>query len=114
MRVFIPETDDELLQECTVETMRASGSGGQHVNTTDSAVRITHLQTGITIKVQQSRSQHQNKVLALELLRAKLEKLNEVKKPRIKTRRSKSAKQKILSKKKKHSSLKESRKKVNY
>jgi peptide chain release factor 2 len=94
--------------------MRASGSGGQHVNTTDSAVRLTHLPTGITVKVQKSRSQHANKDAALEILRTKLEALNKVKKPRKKTKMSRSLKTKNLEKKKKHSLLKKSRGKVDY
>ncbi len=113
--IVIPFSDDDLLEECNVETMRASGKGGQHVNTTDSAVRLTHIKTGVTVKVQESRSQHENKRIALELLRKKLEKLNKVKKPRVKTRISKSMKMKNLEKKKKHSELKKARsKKIEY
>ena len=113
--IAIPFSDDDLLEECNVETMRASGKGGQHVNTTDSAVRLTHIKTGVTVKVQESRSQHENKRIALELLRKKLEKLNKVKKPRVKTRISKSMKMKNLEKKKKHSLLKKARsKKIDY
>lgn len=58
--------------EIKFETMRASGAGGQHVNKTDSAVRATHLATGITVKVQTERSQHANKRLALLLISQKL------------------------------------------
>jgi protein subunit release factor A len=110
--VFIPELDGDLISLCKVETMRAGGRGGQHVNTTDSAVRLTHVPTGVSVKVQKSRSQHENKMIAVRILRDRLEDLNKVKKPRKKTRVSKSVKAKNLDKKKKHSLLKQGRRKV--
>lgn len=61
------------------ETMRSSGSGGQHVNKTESAVRAIHLPTGISVKVQSERSQHANKNTALLLLKHKLQKQKEIK-----------------------------------
>lgn len=64
---------DFKLSEITFDTMRASGPGGQHVNKTESAVRATHMSTGISVKVQNGRSQHANKNMAILLLRHKLE-----------------------------------------
>lgn len=85
-KIFLPPLDDDLLAECKVDTYRASGSGGQHVNVTDSAVRLTHLPTGIVVTSQKERSQHLNKKDCLEKLRKKVEALNYKKPRRIATR----------------------------
>ncbi len=72
----LPEVEDVDIQikddDLKIDTMRAQGAGGQHVNKTESAIRITHIPTGTIVFVQEDRSQHKNKAKALKMLRAKL------------------------------------------
>ena len=109
--VHIPDSDEDLLKECNVDTFRAGGKGGQHLNKTESAVRMTHLPTGTVVSCQDERSQYQNKRKCLLQLRGKLVALNYRPPKRIPTRKPRSAKEKILETKRKQSQKKQLRQK---
>lgn len=109
-KIILPERDEDLLAECEVQTFRASGSGGQHVNVTDSAVRLIHLPTGLVVASQSQRRQYLNKQECLSKLRLLVDKLNYRKPKRIPTNPSKSVKKKDAQKKIKHSQKKSLRK----
>jgi peptide chain release factor 2 len=109
--IILPESDDDLLRECEVETFRASGPGGQHVNKTESAVRLRHLPSGVVVTAQQERSQHRNKALCLEKLREKVERLNYRAPKRVPTRIPRAAKKRTLEEKTRRGQIKRLRSK---
>lgn len=90
--LIVPADDRTLLSECSVTTFRSSGRGGQHVNKTESAVRMRHCPTGIVVTCRKERSQYLNKMTCLKRLRKRLEKLTENPKERIPTQLPKKAK----------------------
>ncbi len=109
--IQLPESDEDLLRECAVDTFRSSGPGGQHVNKTESAVRLRHLPSGVVVTSQQERSQHRNKSLCLQKLREKIARLNYQPAKRVPTRVPRSAKNRTLEEKARRSRIKRLRSK---
>lgn len=116
-RYDIPRTDEDLLAQCVVNTFRSTGHGGQSVNTTDSAVRLRHVPSGIVVVARRERSQYLNKQAALARLRQRLEDANAaiargeaVRKPQ---QRSQAMRERILSDKRARAAVKRSRSRVD-
>ncbi|HXQ34342.1 MAG TPA: peptide chain release factor-like protein [Anaerolineales bacterium] len=109
--IILPESDEDLLRECEVETFRSSGPGGQHVNKTESAVRLRHVPSGVVVTSQQERSQHRNKALCLQKLRKKVAQLNYRPATRIPTKVSRSTRNRTLEEKARRSQIKRLRSK---
>jgi protein subunit release factor A len=105
----IPETDEALLAECDVHVFRASGPGGQSVNTTDSAVRLVHRPTCVTFVCRRERSQLRNKTECVRRLRTRLEALGRTRTPRVPTRPSAGARKRRVDSKVRHARIKRMR-----
>lgn len=113
-KIILPESDEDLLALCVVYTYRSGGSGGQHVNKTDSAVRLVYRPCNIVVTCQEERSQLMNKMRCLQKLRNKVAALNYRKPKRIPTKIPRSKKEEGLNKKTRHGEKKKLRSKVNY
>lgn len=110
---FASQSLDDVARDCEVSVFRATGPGGQGVNTTDSAVRMKHLPTGITVTARESRSQFRNRQLCLQKLRMIFERKAQPPKIRKKTRIPRRAKKRRLQDKRMTSEKKAARKKVD-
>ena len=111
--ISLSDSDAALLSECKVETFRSGGKGGQHANKTESAVRLTHIKSGIQVTCQDERSQYLNKLKCIKELRLRIEKNNYVPPKRIRTKPTKGSIERRLLSKKYKSEKKKNRKKPN-
>jgi len=108
------KTDDrkKLLAACEVTTFRASGPGGQHRNRRESAVRLKHIPTGIVVVATERRSQHQNRMMALERLARRLELRRRKRRPRKATAPTGASRERRLSQKKRRATVRKTRGRV--
>jgi ribosome-associated protein len=108
-------TDRDILErEVEVDVFRASGPGGQHVNRTESALRLTHPPSGVVVIAQDSPSQHRNRAVAFERLIERLEQLNYVPKKRVATKPTKASKRRRIEGKKGRGAIKKTRGRVSH
>ncbi len=112
--IHIPDSDDALLSECKVETFRSRGKGGQHANKTESAVRLTHIKSGIQVTCQDERSQYLNKIKCIKELRHRIKRNNYIPPKRIKTKPTRGSIERRLTTKKFKSEKKKNRRKPNF
>jgi len=105
---------ETLEREVETDVFRSSGPGGQHVNKTNSALRLTHWPSGVVVVAQDSPSQHRNREIAFERLAARLERLNFVPKKRIPTKPTKAAKKRRIEGKKQVGARKRLRGRVSH
>jgi peptide chain release factor 2 len=109
--IKLPESDEELLRECEVETFRSGGPGGQHVNKVETGVRLRHTPSGIVVNCREERSQYRNKMTCVRKLREEAARLNYCPPKRVKTRRTRAAKERTLEEKSRRSRVKRLRSK---
>src|SRR5688500_17129489 len=109
--IILPESNENFLRECKHATFLPSGPGGQHVNKSESAVRLQHVPSGVVVTSLQERSQHRNKAQCLQRLRKKVAQLNYRPAKRVRTRIPRSAKNRTLEEKARRSQIKRLRSK---
>jgi protein subunit release factor B len=104
--ITLPDSDEELLRECEVETFRSGGPGGQHANKVETGVRLTHTPSGVVVTCREERSQYRNKSNCLRRLREEVARLNYRPPKRVPTRRTRAAKERTLEAKSRRSRVK--------